>query len=649
MRYFLILLCFSLSSIHAISQTKLINSLKLKVDAAKTNDEKLAAIVAYCEDWGNIAHDSLEKYAYIAIGLAQNTKDDRLKSLAWLTLAQDYMQWGWTDSTHAIVDKELKKNLVTDNNKRDIYFRLKKLKANAYGGDGRLEECLSVLYPLETEAEKYKDTLNIAGIANIIGSLVAAMNEPRQALKWNDKALFFAEAVQSKYLGSVYISRAQLYYTNHQTDSALYFLRKGIELCQQHENYDRLAGAYRFESAVYSDLNKLDMAEEALKKMQAARNKITQNHDAIINDNIQIAEFYASTGRLKKAIAFIQSKLHSGDFYKLPEGETKTFTNDPGVQLPYYLALSKFLKDDKDFPAYQEALEKIISLKDTLSEINKVEAITEMQTKYDVEHKENTIIAQQLKLTRRNTLLFGSLAFIVLAGLITWLWIRNVRTQQRLKMQQAIEDEKKLAAQSILNAEEKERKRIAADLHDNIGAYATAISADVEKIKTKGFTDSDIQLQNLQLHSREISNSLRDTIWVLNKENITVTGISDRIKSYINKIDSSYDQQIEVEEKIEHDARVGSQKALNIFRIVQEAIHNALKHSNSKNIMVEIESNDTIKFTISDNGKGMDLSNPASGHGLRNMQARAMDAGIQLTVNSSPGKGTKLLIETTTN
>lgn len=106
MRYFLILLCFSLSSIHAISQTKLINSLKLKVDAAKTNDEKLAAIVAYCEDWGNIAHDSLEKYAYIAIGLAQNTKDDRLKSLAWLTLAQDYMQWGWTDSTHAIVDKE---------------------------------------------------------------------------------------------------------------------------------------------------------------------------------------------------------------------------------------------------------------------------------------------------------------------------------------------------------------------------------------------------------------------------------------------------------------------------------------------------------------------------------------------------------------
>ena len=171
MRQFLILVFLSVSCLPAFSQTKLIDGLNAKVDAAKTNDQKLAAIVAYCEDYSNISHDSLEKYAYVAIELAEKSTDERLKSLAWLTLAQDYMQWGWTDSTHAIVDKELKNNLVTDNKKRDIYFRLKKLKAIAYGADGRLKESLEVLYPLVFEAETYKDSINIAGIANIIGSI----------------------------------------------------------------------------------------------------------------------------------------------------------------------------------------------------------------------------------------------------------------------------------------------------------------------------------------------------------------------------------------------------------------------------------------------------------------------------------------------
>ncbi|MEO8116343.1 MAG: sensor histidine kinase [Bacteroidota bacterium] len=650
MRYFLLLIGLSVCSYFSFSQTKLIDSLKAKVDAAKTNDQKLAAIVAYCEDYSNIAQDSLEKYAYIGLDLAKKSTDERLKSLAWLTLAQDYLQWGWTDSTRAVVDNELKKNLITDDKRRDIYFRLKKLKAVAYGVEGRMKECLEILYPLDLEAQKYKDSISIAGIANIIGSIALARNEPGEARKWNDKALYFAETAHSKYLGSVFISRAQLLYNEDKTDSALYYLEKGIEFCRNIEMYDRLASAYRFESSVYTDLKKLDLAETALKNMQAVRNKINKNPDAIIDDNLQIAEFYATTGRLKKAIEFCRSKLQSGDYYAAPVDSAKTFNNDPASQLPFYLALSRYLKEDKDFPAYQEVLEKIITLKDTLSEINKASAIAELQTKYDVQHKENTIIAQELKLTQKNYLLYGSLLFIALASVITWLWQRNEKTKQKIKMEQAIEEEQRQSAQSIMDAEEKERKRIAADLHDNIGAYATAISADVEKISGKGLTGSEIQLQNLQQHSREITNSLRDTIWVLNKENITITGISDRIKNYINKLDPSYENvQIDVSENIEKDVRVSSQKALNIFRIVQEALHNALKHSNAKNILVNIDSDKNIKISVKDNGKGMDLSNPTYGNGLRNMQARAKDAAIQLTVDSTLGNGTNLIIQSTTN
>lgn len=637
-------------SLISTAQTKQINYLKTKVDAAKTGDEKLAAIVAYCEDYGNVQHDSLEKYANIAVALAAKSKDERLKTLAQLTLAQDYLQWGWMDSVHVVADNELKKNSVSDDNRRDIYFRFEKLKAVAYGGEGRYKEALEILYPLETEAAKYKDSLTAGGVANIIGSISSSRNELGEARKWNDVALAYFSGTQNKYRGSAYISRALLLYKEDKTDSSVYFLEKGIVWCSRIEMYDRLASAHRLQSAIYTDLNKLDKAETALKNMQAARKKINNNPDALIDDNLQIAAFYANTGQLKKAIAFCRSKLDSGEYHFKAAGDTdRTFNNDPAVRLPYFLALSGYLKEDKDYNAYQKVLEEIIRLKDTVYEINKADAIAELQTKYDVQQKENTIISQQLKLTQKNYLLYGSIIFIVMAGAITWLWLRNERAKQKTKMQQAIEEEKRQAAQSILDAEEKERKRIAADLHDNIGAYASAISADVENISGKGFLGNNEHLQSLQMHSKEIIYSLRDTIWVLNKENITITGISDRIKNYINKLKPAYEQvNISVEETIKTDVHVGSQKALNIFRIVQEAVHNALKHSGAGNISIQIKSAANILIKVKDDGKGINNNN-GDGNGLRNMQVRAADAGIKFLVESAINTGTNILLETTTN
>ena len=633
------------------AQTKKINYLKTKVDAAITNDEKLAAIVAYLEDYSNVAHDSLEEYAYIALELASKSNNEKLKTLAWLTLAQDYRQWGWTDSAHAVIDAELPKNPVTDNNRRDIYFRLKKLKAAAFSADGKYKESLAILYPLIKEAEKYKDSLLAGELSNSICSIATLRNELTEARNWNDKALLYLSGTQNKFLGVAYINRAQFLYKADKIDSAIYFLNKGIEFCKQIEMNDKLALSYRFQSAVYMRLKKFDEAEAALKNMQAARKKINSKPNAFINDNLQMAEFYANSGQLKKAIAFCWSNLDSGNYYyKMPGDVDRVFNVSPATRLPFYAALSKYLKEDKNYTDYQNVLEQIIILKDTLSKINKTEAIAELQTKYDVEQKENTIISQQLQLTRRNYMLYGSLLFIVMAAIIGFLWVRNQKNKQKAKMQHAIEEEKRQSAQSILDAEEKERKRIAADLHDNIGAYATAIAANVETITGKGFEASTEQLQNLQDHSREIIYSLRDTIWVLNKDNITITGISDRIKNYINKLKPAYEHiNISVEENIQTDLRVGSQKALNIFRMMQEAIHNALKHSHAKHITIYIESDSSILIKIKDDGIGIITDQNNEGNGLRNMKARAADTAIKLGVLSFLNEGTEITMETTTN
>lgn len=646
----ILLIFFTGAFLFGTAQTKKIDSLKVIVDLSKENDAKLSAIVAYLEDYSNVNQDSLEKYAYIALDLAANSKNEKLKSLAQLTLAGDYVQWGWTDSALAAINRELPKNSIKDDTRRDIYFRLQRLKAVSFGVDGKFQDCLAVLYPLADNYLKYKDSAGYIATCNTIGSVMMALKQFKDSYAWNNKALSFCIGSNKKLLGSSYISRGQLLYYDDKTDSVLYYLITGLAYCKQIEMYDRMASGYRILSAVYTDADELEKAEDALKQMQYYRSKSRNTPDGVIDDNIQIADFYANTGQLKKAIAFCWSKLQTGDLIKKTGDSSQTFNNDPAAQLPFYLALARYLKEDKNYPEYQNVLEEIIVLKDTVYERNKAEVIAELQTKYEVEQKENTIITQQLKLTQRNYLLYSALLFIAMAAVITFLWLRNQRSKQQLQMRMAIEDEKRIAAQSILDAEEKERKRIAADLHDNIGAYATAISADVESIANKGFAGNEEKLQSLQQHSNEIINSLRDTIWVLNKENITITGISDRIKNYINKLKPSYDHiNISVEENIQNDVRVGSQKALNIFRIVQEAIHNALKHSNAKNIFIKMESAEKINISIVDDGKGIAVQQDNDGNGLRNMKARAEDDGLLLHVQSAGGQGTGIFIQATTN
>ena len=144
--------------------------------------------------------------------------------------------------------------------------------------------------------------------------------------------------------------------------------------------------------------------------------------------------------------------------------------------------------------------------------------------------------------------------------------------------------------------------------------------------------------------------SLRDTIWVLNKENITLTGISDRIKNYISKLQPSYSQvQFNFVETVAADIRVNSRDALNIFRIVQEAVHNALKHSNASSIDIAVYSDGSHGITVTDNGKGLTAGGQhGGGSGFANMKARAEGSGLVLKIYSGENSGTSVGLELST-
>ncbi|MEO8768808.1 MAG: ATP-binding protein [Ferruginibacter sp.] len=206
---------------------------------------------------------------------------------------------------------------------------------------------------------------------------------------------------------------------------------------------------------------------------------------------------------------------------------------------------------------------------------------------------------------------------------------------------------KKIRALQVQQQIQQERERISRDLHDNLGAYVAAIVANVNRIREPDPTVASRAINELENNSQSIVTQLHDTIWALNREAIALTAISDRFKVFLQKIRPTYPGiDISVKESILIDSTLSPANALHLFRIMQEAVNNAVRHSHCHNLIVSIESNSNWTINIIDDGTGMSKDkDPNAGNGLRNMQQRAKEAGWNIQWMQENPNGTRLEIK----
>jgi len=650
-----IILIFLLFPVVVNSQTRTIDSLKKSLHLSKDETNRLNILLSLCEEYQSLNRDTLYAYAIEARDLAAAQKNKKKVSLAALALANAYMQWGWVDSALASIEPEIPLNAVTDPSSRDIYFKLTRQKAMCYGNKSDFEKALAILFPVLGEAEKYKDTLHMGGIMNTIGSIAIGREEPEEALKWILKATAFSTA-GTKYdpvLAAVYVNAANAYNRIGKIDSAFYYIKKGIPICRKIENLNYLATALRVQTNLMTKKGKLQEAEASLKEMFSIR-VLTSGGGFFVDDNLELADFYANTGQLDKAIALCKKQLQTGNIYDTTGNESVTFTNDPKMRLAYFQALSRYYRQANMLPEYQETLEQLLAAKDSFYVANSAQAIADAEAKYEVQKKENTILQQKYGLQRKNFFIYGAFGLLALALITVYFIFRDYRRRQRLKMTLALAEEKRITINAVKAAEEKERVRIAADLHDNLGSYAASLSSNLGYIqpldKESAMSNAFRELNN---NSNAIISELNDTIWVLKKEALSLTAISDRIKVFISRIQKSYpDMNIEVEEQIETDHQLPSSQAFHLYRVLQEAINNALKHSKGKNIKVRITGENNWNVSVADDGTGIDLSNESAGdggNGLNNMKERCKEAGWDISWQKTDSGGTMVKILPTTN
>ncbi|WP_153799782.1 tetratricopeptide repeat-containing sensor histidine kinase [Foetidibacter luteolus] len=637
-------LAFTLSLAGA-AQTKLIDSLRQDIYRARTDSEKLKAMLALCEEHQSMNRDTLDHYAVQAQDLALKSGNSRSIGMAKLAMAYDYMRWGWIDSALAELEPEIKKHTVGNDNSRDIYFKLARQQAMCYGQQSVYKNALAILYEIVSQAERYKDSAVLGANYNTIGSIAIARGQANEAMQWFEKALAVSpdRPVFWRNRAAIFTNMANAYYASDKKDSSQYCLNISLPLARRVENLNTLATALRIQSNVYIHSNKLAQAEQALKEMIEVRQSTNLNTSLVVDDNLLLVDFYNSTGQTKRAIEMLKQWLQTGDLYA-KNGEGKVFNNKTNIRLLYYEALANCYKQIGNNALYQQTLENLVAAKDSFYEANSAEAIAELQTRYEVQKKENTIIQQKLDLVKKNNLLYGTLGFLFFICVIGWLVFSNYKKRQRLKLELLQEEEKLRSKEAVKEAEEKERKRIAADLHDNLGVYAASVVSNLEFIQQESMDkQSVVAMQELRNNSRAMVSQLSDTIWVLKKDELSLTGISDRVKVFVQRLQPSYPNvTIEVLEQLDEDVLLPSTHAYHLFRIIQEAANNALKHSKCTRINIMIANN---RIEVTDNGIGMpETHHRTPGNGLANMQERAALAGWNISWEKAAGGGTQVII-----
>lgn len=640
-----IFLCLFITA-NAVAQSNIIAALSAGVQRAKNSGERLHAILALCEEHASMNIDSLFKYAAEARLLAAQGNDANSKTLAAIAMANAWLRKNNTDSAIALIGPELELNPVTGENTRPLYFRLAALKVDCFGDASQYKDALSELYSIISYAEKYNDSMVLIKNMNTIGVINYNLDHVPDAFSWYFKAFKYTGSTPAfdTYVAMLCINLAETYRWVEKTDSAIYYIDKAIPLCEKHEQLFFLANALRVKANIFKQQKNYPEAERYIQQCMDIRIK-TEGKLPLSNEHLSLAGIYMRTGNVDKAIKMLTDAIAADDAIK--KATNNTAGDADALKISYYQALATCYQLKGDNKQYAATLEKLINAKDAFYENNSAHAIAELQTKYEVQKKENTIIQQKLDITTKNYLFYGSLLFLAFAVILSWILFRAYRRRQKTKMEQAVKEEKLLSGIAVKEAEENERKRIAADLHDNLGAYAASIVSNLDQLAIQqDHVTSAVPLQELRNNSQSMVSQLSDTIWALKKDALSLTAISDRLKVFIQRIQPSYpDIMIDVVEHIGTDKLLPPSQAFHLFRIVQEAVINALKHSRCRHIEVQVKDRASAwEISITDDGKGFDHTLVhTSSNGLLNMKNRAKEFGWQVEWLAA-GPGTKVVV-----
>jgi two-component system, NarL family, sensor kinase len=241
-------------------------------------------------------------------------------------------------------------------------------------------------------------------------------------------------------------------------------------------------------------------------------------------------------------------------------------------------------------------------------------------------------------------------AMLLMAGSIILfvLYYQKRMVQEQFKRQQLELDYQKKMMEAALESQENERRRVAGDLHDSIGAMLSTIRVSLityakrNKSEEGSINESKKMLDDTIESVRRISRDLMPST-------LEKFGLTQAVKEMCERFQATSSLPIIFEEQGETTS-MAKNRELMIFRIVQELLNNALKHSEASFIKVTFENGALLKVIVEDNGKGFNPEEhkadrtTGKGLGLFNIENRARLVGATVDFNAPVAQGSKIII-----
>lgn len=331
------------------------------------------------------------------------------------------------------------------------------------------------------------------------------------------------------------------------------------------------------------------------------------------------------------------------------------------IESELYKELAYFQEKLDNYKGAFISLSKYVLIADSLNISELEKEINRLEGKYQSEKREREIVQLEnkndnvaLQLAQKQSenyfLLLVSFGLLGMA-IIAYIGYRNFKKRHHLKMAEIKElqyqqDSKVYSA--MLDGQERERKRLAIDLHDGLAGRLSATRLKLEKLTSESKNEFQVKGVNDAIQNIDASLSdLRSIAMNLMPETLFKYGLKNAVEDYCSNIGKELKDIKFIIQFYDSEIELPKAKTLTIYRIIQELINNAVKHSKATEVLIQyLEEENRLNITVEDNGQGFIMNNLAEngGMGLNNLKTRVSYLNGVIDFDSILNEGTNVNI-----
>lgn len=601
--------------------------LKAALRLANKVDVKARATIFY--EMGHL-HHRLGQYDsslfYHRQAIAAPGSSTALKAKAWSGISLTFLWQLQFDSAKANLNKA--QTIAEENKHHSILADIYNSRGNLFLKEGNTSEALKqYILTAQLQDSLVHDPLGSATALANIGNIQYIMGNFDKGLDYIKEAQAIAQAKDlkkvlaytSQQLGRIYRKQGKL-------NEALLEYKKALTVYLRMGEKRSAAETYSSIGNIYFDMVKFDEAQKHYKiAIQLAKE--------ISNDPL-LGMVYSAVGNVfhelkqyDRALIYIDSALTIG-----------RRVNDQYLILDAHDLLVGIYQNQHRYKEALEHFQQFSDLKDSLNTAESRSEVEELEMKYQNEKKLAEIeslkarqVIQELELKRERAnvgIIALALASVIVIG---FLLINRYRVINRSKRQMELE---------------RMRSTIAQDLHDDIGSTLSSINIISRLALKQADGNSENYFQRINEQSSKIMESISDIVWSINPNNDSMEQMVMKMKEFALEILEPRNIAFDFlgEEKAK-ELTLDLSKRKNLFLLFKEAINNAAKHSGATTVTVTFtRQGSSLQLVITDNGIGFNPNSVRKGNGQHNLRDRAIAAGGSLTIDSTHGEGTTLVL-----